>query len=75
MTTKVTLSSATLLVSESPMFGKKCDKKKWSRESAEFAAGGATNIDGSIHRACSLVEDLVLVGGNCPSECASRWKQ
>ena len=51
------------------------DEKKGSREAAKFAAARATNIDGSIDRACALVENLVLISCNCPAEGSSRGKQ
>jgi hypothetical protein len=60
---------------ESPMSGEECNKEEWSCEPAKFAAGGAAFVDGSVNRAGSVIETLMLVGCDFPSESATHWKQ
>ncbi len=62
-------------MSLSPVSSQKGNEKKGSREASKLAAGRATNIDGSIDRACASVENLVLSSCNCPAEGSSRGKQ
>ncbi len=62
-------------VRKSPISSEECNKEEWCCEPAKFASGGAAYVDGSVNRACALVENLMLVGCDCPAECSTHWKQ